>query len=126
MANRVFRIGDPPTDFEAVDLGNGRFALPVAEQGPAAPATGLVSNIADTAVATVTEGALPAGACTRGVLVQASPSNTVTVRVGAVGVTAASGTWLEPGATAFFAVDDSSDIHHIAAVAGQVIAGLRL
>jgi hypothetical protein len=92
-------------------------------EGP--PLAALSGNIPDTTVPTGSAVALPAGACARGLTLQALITNTDAVRWGAAGVGTTSGGWLWPGDSAFVPVGDSAAVSVISATAGQVLAGVR-
>lgn len=89
---------------------------------------GLSGNISDTAVpqSPTAAAALPSGACTRGVLLQASENNTDVVRWGASGVVVTSGGRLLPGDSVMVEVDNASDVFVVSASAGQTVAGVRI
>lgn len=112
---------------ETLDGGNGDFTPVTPDMiGGAAPLAALSGNIPDTTVPTGSANALPAGACARGVWLQAFATNADAVRWGAVGVGATSGGRLEPGDYVFVPVANSSVIFVISATASQKVAGVRI
>lgn len=110
-----------------LDGGAGNWAVldpaTLAGEGPLAALGG---NIPDTIVATGAAAALPAGACPRGLILQAFETNTDVVRWGAAGVGTTSGGRLLPGDSVPIEVADSGAIYVVSATAGQVVAGVRL
>jgi hypothetical protein len=65
--------------------------------------------------------ALPSGALTQGVILEALSTNTISIFVGGVGVTTSTGTELQPGASTSVAVNNTNVIFVICATGSPVI-----
>lgn len=92
-----------------VDPATGRLLVnAIVTIGPTTLPTALVNGQQTVTTSAV---ALPSGALTEGVIVEALSTNTLSVFVGGTGVTTSTGYELQPGASVGIAVDNASRIY---------------